>query len=115
MPRKFRLGRHRKNEFTKKKLACTLVVEHVPVPQGFILLQAPSGDALSQNAVSKPEMALQDSCEEGLSTPATVPISLVVSVPLDTLMSTSAPTLEMMQYTIRILSALPPGMSSLHQ
>ena len=63
-------------------------------------LVPPSGDALSQ---------------EGLSTPATVPISLVVSVPLDTLMSTSAPTLEMMQYTIRVLSALPPGMSSLHQ
>ena len=51
MPRKFRLGRHRKNEFTGRKLACTLVVEHVPVAQGSILLQAPPGDTLSQSAV----------------------------------------------------------------
>ena len=89
MPRKFRLGRHRKNEF-KRKSDCTLVVEHVPIVMASVPVSAGGQETL----------VAQD---YDLTEP------LVVSLPLEVVLNAAASSLDMMRTTIRTLSVLPPG------
>ena len=76
MPRRFRLGRHRKNEF-RKKSGCTLVVGHVPLTQDSIVVE--SGAAVMTETVA--EAIVQDPVS--MQQPSPVAESLVVSSPLD--------------------------------
>ncbi len=94
MPRRFRLGRLRKNGFKKRS---TLVVEHAPI-------------ALASVAVSAvPENGREALAQESdiLQGPSLEP--LVVSVPLEVLLNAAAPSLDVMRSTILTLSVLPPG------
>ena len=88
MPRKFALGRRRKNEYWKKKPkhVCTLILEHLPLTQDSISVLTP--DECTPPALSKSEE------------------SLVVSLPLDILMEVNIPALVLLRKRIQALSVL---------
>ena len=69
MPRRFRLGRHRKNEF-RKKSGCTLVVEHVPLTQDSIVVESGAAvmiETVAEAIVQDPVSVQQPSPHEAMA------------------------------------------------
>ena len=85
MPRKFKLSVKRKYAWKSKKAVCNLTVDHFPVP---------------------PETVSVESADGGISQ---APQSLIVSLPLPTLLSAEASSLSVLQRRVAEASALPPG------
>ncbi len=93
MPKRFKLGRHRKNEHKTKgnQPTCTLTVEHVVLPQDSVTV------ACCTNVPTPPTPAPEP------------PESLVVSLALDVVVEGSAPTLAVLRMRMQALSVLPQG------
>ncbi len=117
MPKKGKLGRHRKYHY-KANSVCTLVVEHATVTQECTTVQSLSDEAPMPH-LGEAAMACSSEtptpCLDNAPTPhSSSPMpnreveaeSLVVSIPPK---EAWAPTLVVMQKWIQVLSILPPG------
>lgn len=136
MPRKFKLGRHRKNEFRKRR-ACTLTMDHVATvtqhSQTALLLpscitQPSVGQVCSvlpsevldgqgcspllPSGDSQPLAGQGGSSEAPLLPSGNIEVdTMTLSVPLTTISSFEMATVSALQQRIKALSVLTSGMS----